>query len=559
MFYKKLILVLVYFFSQLIPALAEEKEPKFTLKNNSDQLSLEFKIPKNHTIYSIYPGETGLPTKVELHKSQNLKDYTLIWPEPLLKISEIEEKIYFYENHLEIPLVLEAIDPTKNIELTFDIEYVLCSNQCELKQELLSAVISSNKSRAGFGYWDKIFSVSFDILWILLLATLGGFVLNFMPCVLPVLSLKIINFVRHPDLDNKKAALFTIAGIITSFWIIAFIAIAFKNAGKYFGFGLNFQEPVFIIALILIITFFISVSLDRVSFKFPNSVSSFFLNSKFRSRYVEYYFSGILATILSTPCTAPFLGSALFLSFQQSNVMIFATFTFVALGFSVPYIFLLICPNTLKHLPKSGKWMNNLKFILVTLLIGTIFWLLLILEAQLGVRAAIGLFFLLILIKFILENNKYILNYWLVKLSTLSILLIFTFLLPKYSNIQDQQHQLKIDHLWQEFDYEKIDSLVKNGKIVFVDITADWCVTCKYNKYFVFSRDRVIKALSNNQIVAMRGDFTNYNPQIHDFLVKRKIQGIPYNVVFSLKSPNGIELPVLLSAKDIEDVIEQAK
>ena len=138
------------------------------------------------------------------------------------------------------------------------------------------------------------------------------------------------------------------------------------------------------------------------------------------------------------------------------------------------------------------------------------------------------------------------------------MLLIFSFLLPNYSNIEDQEHQLKIDNLWQEFKYEKIDSLVKNGKIVFVDITADWCVTCKYNKYLVFSRNRVINTLSNSQIVAMRGDFTNYNPEIHDFLVKRKIQGIPYNVVFSMNFPNGIELPVLLSAKEIEDVIEQS-
>ncbi|MFK7967786.1 MAG: thioredoxin family protein [Rickettsiaceae bacterium] len=515
-------------------------------------------MPENHSIYSIYPGETGLPTKVELYQSQNLKSYKLIWPDPLFKISTIGEKIYFYEKRLEVPLMVEALDPMKNIELIFDIEYVLCSNQFELKQERLSVIIYPNETGDDFSDWNQVFSWEFDILWILALAVLGGFILNFMPCVLPVLSLKIINFVRHPDLNSKKASLFTIAGIVTSFWAISFIAITLKNAGKYFGLGLNFQEPIFIIALILIITFFISVSLDRVLFQFPNSVSSFLLNSKFCNRYLQYYFSGILATILSTPCTAPFLGSALFLSFQQSNIMIFFTFTFVAMGFSIPYILLLIWPNTIKLLPKTGKWMNNLKLILVVLLIATIFWLLLIIEAQLGLRSAIGLFFLLVLIKFILENNKYILKYWFIKSSILFMLLIFSFLLPNYSNIEDQEHQLKIDNLWQEFKYEKIDSLVKNGKIVFVDITADWCVTCKYNKYLVFSRNRVINTLSNSQIVAMRGDFTNYNPEIHDFLVKRKIQGIPYNVVFSMNFPNGIELPVLLSAKEIEDVIEQS-
>ena len=559
MIHRRVILILVYFFLHVIEAEAQNNEPKFTLKNSFNKLTLELEIPKNHIIYWIYPGETGLPTKVELKQSRNLKNYKLLWPDPLLKTSAIGEKIHFYENHLEVPLLLEAQDPEKNIELEFDIEYVLCSTQCELKQEHLSKIIHTNDIASSSEGWSKIIPESADILWILLLAILGGFVLNFMPCVLPVLSLKIINFVRHPDLDGKRASLFTIAGILTSFWIIAFIAISFKNVGKHFSLGLNFQEPVFVIVLTLIITFFVSVSLDRVLFQFPNSINNFLLNIKFRGRYIEYYFSGILATVLSTPCTAPFLGSALFLSFQQSNIYIFLTFTFVAIGFSVPYIFLLIWPNTLKLLPKSGRWMNNLKLILATLLVGTIFWLLLVLEAELGTRAAVELLLLLLLIKFVLENNGYILKYGVVKLSILSMLLIFSFLLPRYSNIQDQQHRLKLDNLWQRFEPEQIDLLVKNGKVVFVDITADWCVTCKYNKYFVFSRDRVIKALSNSQIVAIRGDFTSYDSKIHNFLVKRKIQGIPYNVIFSLKSPSGIELPVLLSAEEIEEAIEQAR
>lgn len=551
---KQLTLVLACFFCQITCMAGHNKEAKFTISKDANELILELKIPKNHIIYWIQPGLTGLPTKVELKNSSNLNNYTLIWPDPLLATSVTGEKTYFYEGHLKVPLVVEARNPTKNIELEFDIEYVLCSNQCELKQERLSTVIIPEDLKDNF----RLINI-FNTFWIMSIAAIGGFILNFMPCVLPVLSLKIINFIRYPNLNRKKASLFTIFGILSTFWGLALIAIIFKNTGKHFGLGLNFQEPTFIIALTIIITFFISVSLDRAVFKLPESVNNFLLNIKFQGKHIEHYFSGVIATVLSTPCTAPFLGSALFFSLQQNNLFIFFTFTFIALGFSTPYILMIIFPKTLKFLPTSGKWMNNLKIILATILIGTIIWLLYILEAQINLRGVVIVFLLLLLIKFVLENNIYILKYTLIKTSFLFILLIFSFLLPKYSAIEDKEYQAKVNNLWQKFEPEKIDLLVKSGKIVFVDITADWCITCKYNKYLVFSRQKTIKILSDPQIIAMRGDFTNYNPQIHDFLIKRKIPGIPYNVIFSPKFPDGLELPVLLSVKEIEDGIKQAK
>ena len=523
---KRLILILACFFCQISWGAEQDKETNFIINKDSNKLTLELEIPKKHIIYSIHPGPTGLPTKVELKRSSNLNNYKLIWPDPLLATSAAGEKTYFYENHLKVPLLVEARNPREDIELEFDIEYVLCSNQCELKQEHLSTVISPEDLKDN----SQLASI-FNVFWIMSIAVLGGFILNFMPCVLPVLSLKVINFIRHPNLNRKKASLFTIFGILSSFWGLAFIAIIFKSTGKYFSLGLNFQEPTFVIALTIIITFFISVSLDR----------------------------GVIATILSTPCTAPFLGTALFFSFQQSNLFIFFTFTFIGLGFSTPYILMLIFPKALKFLPTSGKWMNNLKLILATSLIGTLIWLLYILEAQINLRAVVILFLLLLLIKFTLENNIYFLKYPLIKLIILFILVIFSFLLPKYSYLEDKNYQEKVNSLWQKFEPEKIDSLVKSGKIVFVDITADWCITCKYNKYLVFSRDKTIKTLSDTQIIAIRGDFTNYDLQIHDFLSKRKIPGIPYNVIFSQKFPDGLELPVLLSIKEIEDGVKQAR
>ena len=536
------ILILIGLFLTLIVTEASAHTQRFILKNESNKLTFEFDIPKNHIIYGPTEAQTGLPTKITLTNSKNVKNHQLLWPRPQEKISEIGEKIHFYENHLKVPLNLEVIDETQNTELNFDIEYVLCSNQCELVRENVSVNLDPS-------FWAP---PSYDsVLFIIALSLLGGFILNFMPCVLPVLSLKIISFIRHPEIDRKKSSLLTIAGIISSFWVIALIAISFKNAGQHFGLGANFQEPNFIIALILIITFFISLSLDRISFSLPNF--------KISKIYGEHYFSGILAVILSTPCNAPFLGSALFLSLQQSNLLIFTTFSSVSLGFSLPYIALIIWPSSLKFLPKSGKWMHYLKLILVFLLIGTLFWLFFILQAQLNTRAVAGLICLVLLFKFILETNKFIFKYLFIKIISLVVLVYLSFSLPWYSTAEDKIHETKVTNLWQKFEPDKIDSLVKEGKIVFVDIGADWCVTCKYNKYFVFGRQSVINILSDKQIIAMRGDFTNHDLQIHNFLVKRHIPGIPYNVIFGPNAPDGIELPVMLSKKDIEEGIRKAE
>jgi suppressor for copper-sensitivity B len=541
-------LILITFFLILIVPEAQANAQRFILKNEANKLTFIFDISQNHIIYGPHQGQTGLPTRIELTHSENLKKHQLLWPQPKEEISPIGEHIHFYENHLEVPLLIEVIDKTKNTELEFALEYVLCSNQCELVKENIQTTIIAESS--GGGMW--LSGINMNAMWVVFLAILGGFILNFMPCVLPVLSLKILSFVKNPEINRKKASFFTIAGIISSFWVIAFVAISFKKTGKYFGLGTNFQEPNFIIALVLIITFFISISLERLSFNIPHWLSNYLSKRKLHGKYVEHYCSGILATVLSTPCNAPFLGSALFLSLEQSNIFIFIIFSFIGLGFSMPYIALLAYPKALQFLPKSGKWMNYLKSILIILLIGTLLWLLFILQNELNTRSVVGLFLLVVLIKFVLENKGSILKYFSVKVIILATLISLSFLLPKYSTNWDLKHQETVSHLWQKFEPDKIDELVRSGKIVFVDITADWCVTCKYNKYFVFGRESVIQILSDKQIVAMRGDFTNHDPKIQEFLMKRKIPGIPYNVVFGPKAHGGIDLPILLSRKDIE-------
>jgi len=389
------------------------------------------------------------------------------------------------------------------------------------------------------------------LLKIMIFALLGGFILNFMPCVLPVFALKILSFVKYPNSDRKIACLLTILGIITSFWGLALIAILLKNSGKYFGLGINFQNPTFIIILILIITIFISSSLNRIHLSLPTRLTNSLAGMRFKNHHFDHFFSGILATILSTPCNAPFLGTSMSLSLASSNLLIFSTFTLIAIGFTIPYILLALRPGLLKFVPKSASQVKWIKYILSALLALTLIWLLTILASQMDLRAAALVAGLALLLKFTIESKKG------PRIILTLIIFALALTLPQKAYVEDEAHEQIIDHLWQAFEPDKIDEYVKNGKIVFVDITADWCITCKYNKIMTLDRASTIKLLLSPNIIAMRGDLTNHNPLIHQYMLKNQLHGIPINKIYGPSAPEGKELPVLVHYQDIKDAIEK--
>lgn len=238
----------------------------------------------------------------------------------------------------------------------------------------------------------------------LLFAYIGGFILNFMPCVLPVLALKVYALIKHPPHYYRKICLSVIAGITFSFTILSMLAIMLKSSGNFIGFGVNFQNHQFIIALCIVITFFISSATDKIQISVPQIIHDKLLKINFNNVYTSGFFSGILATILSIPCNAPFLGSAIALAITASNQFILLSFIFVGLGFSTPYFLIIINPNILSFLPKPGKWMVKFKMFLALLLFTTLFWLLFILYAQIGLRPTLIVAGLLLLIKYIIET-----------------------------------------------------------------------------------------------------------------------------------------------------------
>ena len=403
-------------------------------------------------------------------------------------------------------------------------------------------------------------------LYIFSLAFLSGVILNFMPCVLPVLSLKIIALLQTSNTNNKAKILATISGILFTFLALALISISFKIFGMKFGLGVTFQQPYFIIAIIVILTFFICSLLEKINITLPNQLLNIMVKTKFNSEIVHNFFLGILAAILSTPCTAPFLGTVMFFAMTENGLLNIGLFLTIGLGFSFPYILLLIFPKLLNFLPKPGAWMSKLKTIMAVLLIATIIWLLNILYSQLGTRAVIITGLMITLIKYFLEidQNRYLQIYKfsssITKLLMLSLLVGLTFYLPYQTKLEDNQINLRIGEFWQNFDQKALEQMISENKVIFIDITADWCSTCVYNKLVLLDRDHFLNLLKSNNVIAMRGDITlDNNPSIGKFLEKYQKYGIPFNLVYGPGAKNGIELPILLSYNDVKNAIKIAK
>lgn len=205
-------------------------------------------------------------------------------------------------------------------------------------------------------------------------------------------------------------------------------------------------------------------------------------------------------------------------------------------------------------MPKPGKWMDGMKKFLAILMIITIFWLLTILYAQLGFRATFGVILLLLLVKFISEQKMK--SFWKVILYILIFLGLYN--LPHNASKEDYKKQQEIKEIWQDFTHDALKEAMENNKIVVIDITADWCGTCKYNKFLVWNRQRTIDLLSNDRIVALRKDITSRSYETQKFMQSIGVYGIPFNIIFGPDAKNGIILPTLISYDEIERALKEA-
>lgn len=537
-----------------------------------------FKINKGWKIYGNDDSGFGLPPQFNFEKSENYKSHNLVWPQAQFaeeKIGKETIKYSFYKNEVILPIEIDFKDISTPTKLVLHLDYGICKDICVPATAEFLLDIANEKDEVVLEEIQKFYpheiykkieqptenKASMSLLYILLLAFIGGAILNVMPCVLPVLSIKLLSIIKHSDAPKERirfAMISTILGILFCFVIFAVLAIAIKITGNSFGWGLQFQNPYFLISLVLILTFFTANLLGFFEISFEQFAASF-LNrqisegEKKRGVFAPNFLSGILAVLLATPCSAPFLGSAISFAIISDASTIFLIFICIGLGLASPYIFLTFSQKTLTYLPKPGNWMIKVKQLMAGLLAATIIWLIYVISQNIGNIAAIIVTLVTLALLKSLQIKSNLLRYLVViALVTLALALPSDFDLRK---IEPTNHDL----IWQQFREEEIGREVIKGKVVLVDVTADWCITCKFNKVRVLHDPEIAILLKRGEVIGMRGDITKPDEVIMDYMKRQNRFAIPFNAVYGPGAPNGLVTSELLSKKELLKLIQQAK
>ncbi|HLS69604.1 MAG TPA: protein-disulfide reductase DsbD domain-containing protein [Kiloniellales bacterium] len=398
-----------------------------------------------------------------------------------------------------------------------------------------------------------------SLLLILGLALLGGLVLNLMPCVLPVLSLKLMSLISHGNSTPaavRLSFLATAAGILFSFLLLAGGTIALKAAGAVVGWGIQFQQPLFLAAMAVVVTLFAANLFGFFEILLPGRLAQSASGPTTRGLGGAFA-TGAFATLLATPCSAPFLGTAVGFALSRGASEILMIFTALGIGLALPYLAVAAWPRVARIMPRPGRWMVWLRLLLGLALVGTALWLLAVLAVQLGQAAALalGVFLALLLALFAWRHFLSLPRPAFQVLATALVVAILGFAGLAGPNLEQQAAR---ESHWGPFEREQISEVVAAGQTVLVDVTADWCITCQVNKARVLESDAIDSLLLEGSVTALRADWTRPDPVIADYLAAHGRYGIPFNVVYGPAAPEGILLPELLSIDAVERAIAEA-
>jgi thiol:disulfide interchange protein len=400
---------------------------------------------------------------------------------------------------------------------------------------------------------------------------LGGIILNLMPCVLPVISLKIFGFIQHAGQSRGKILRSGIAfagGIFAWFIGLALLLIALKAAGREITWGgFQFTNPYFVLALSVIVLVFALNLFGVFEISLPQSATSGLLGWTGAQGDVGSFFQGVFATVLATPCTAPFLGTALGFAFAQSPLTIVSMFVAIAAGMSAPYLLLCVQPAWLRFLPKPGPWMVHVKQFMGFLLLATLLFLLYVLGAQRGLEGAIWTScFLLIISVACWMKGAFIVPAASVATRRISLVLLLVIVLAsglyfiggKFQSATIASADSRLQGAWQAFTPERLQAELEQGHSVFVDFTAAWCLTCKFNEANVLESSAVREAFQRHAIVKLKADWTNGDPVITKLLRQFGRPGVPLYVLYPGKSEEPIVFPELLTRSMLLEKLETA-
>ena len=407
---------------------------------------------------------------------------------------------------------------------------------------------------------------------VLLLAVLGGLILNLMPCVLPVLSLKLLRVTGQAGRAARAVRasfLATAAGVMASIVALGIAVVVLKSAGVAIGWGLQFQQPLFLAVMALVVTLFAANLWGVFSIGLPSAIGDFAARRPLASDDAPTlsgdFATGVLATLLATPCSAPFLGTAVGFALTRGAAEILAVFAAIGFGLALPYLVVAASPACVRLLPRPGGWMIGLRRLLGVVLLATAAWLVSVLAAQIGWRGALAVGLALAMVPAML---------WLLRLGTtatvrgvatagvaLAVATALAVPLGLHRPTTDRD-TATAGRAWQPFDRVRLFAAVAEGRTVIVDVTADWCITCQVNKQVVLERGDVAAAIergaADGTVLALRADWTQADPAIAAYLAEFGRFGIPFNAVYGRGAPSGIALPELLRADDVLAALRNA-
>ncbi|MGB0934873.1 MAG: thioredoxin family protein [Alphaproteobacteria bacterium] len=516
-------------------------------------LGLLIKLDSGYKVQSPQEEDLAEAPEITWTTQENISAISLHWPTPM-SLSTPLGPILGYQGEVIVPISVKVIDSSKPVVLEGSVSLVACGTLCiPVTRDISFTLPPGPKSPTVYAEFISEEMEEIDeaddfstLLWMMLFAFAGGLILNLMPCVLPILSMKLVTFTSASRMEIYQRCRWTLAGVMVSFGLIALSVSALRTLGIAVGWGFHFQEPYFISFMVMLTAVF-SMNLwglFEVGYV-PN------IDLKHKVSAPKEFISGLFATLLATPCTAPFLGAAVGFAISQDTVCILAIFLSAGLGFGFPYV---VLPYTPFRLPKPGQWLTTFKRVLAVGMFVTCLWLMWLLGSNLGqlyLYLSLGLFVISAVAIALRKRGKLAAYAGGLSLTLLAVLPGLPIHTP-----QPQLYSNNSRYCWEVFDENLIQAHVQSGNTVFLDITADWCLTCKFNKVNTIETDATEKLFDQYNIVLMQADWTQRDDKILAFMQQYQRAGVPLNIIFSPENPEGIVLPEILTYDKLLSVLD---
>jgi thiol:disulfide interchange protein DsbD len=510
-------------------------------------------------IYAQDPGETGLPTRVELSRAgQTIAP--LHWPEPSAFREPDGPSAWGYSGEA----LIWAETAARAGPARAEVELLACADRCiparfALEADVDPAAPPAADALAAFA--DAAPAAASGLLHALLLALLGGIILNVMPCVLPVLALKLAAAAELAHASRRHAAAHAAAyagGVLVTLEALALLVVALREAGTQVGWGFHFQEPYFVSAVTAVVVLFglNLLGLFEISW-IPGGAAALAQRS---SGLRRSFFEGLLAVVLATPCTAPFLGSAVGFAFAAGDASVFAVFAAIAAGLALPFVAVVLAPAAARLLPRPGAWMLELRASLGFLLLASAVWLLWVLGRAAGIDAVAAELALLLALAYAVRALGRVQagaasGRWLLAGGLVAGLAVSgAGVVGMQPRAQDGARGLE----FRAFDAAAVRAVVESGQPAFVYFTADWCLTCKLNERRVLADERVQAALERSGIARFRADWTRRDAGIARELERHGRAGVPLYLIYAAGDPDHPQLlPELLEVDLVLEALAQ--